>query len=128
MARTKKAKSGLAKVVGKNIRFHRIRAGITQFLLAQELDLEVETISRYERGLITPSLIQIESICKIFGITADKLFLDDKNQDKEDSQTPKIELERNRVFMQSILAAVEVYNQSGRKKIMKPIGSRKRVR
>ena len=79
MTKTKKAVRSLSVIVGKNIRTYRVRKGLTQNQLAQELGLEFETISRYERGLVAPSFLQIENICTFFDIHAWMLFLN--NQD-----------------------------------------------
>ena len=117
MAKTKKARSSLTSIVGRNIRHHRARIGMTQNQLAQELGLEVETISRYERGLVAPSFIQIESICNVFGIAAWMLFVtEDKNSSKVVLETPKITLKRDRDFVQAILEALEEYKQKGKTK------------
>ena len=121
MTKAKKTRSSLTSIVGKNIRRHRIRAGMTQNQLAQELEIEIETVSRYERGVVAPSFTQIESLCNVFGITAWMLFVtEDENRLKVVvPKAPKITLKRDRDFVQSILTALETYKQNGKKKARK---------
>ena len=76
MGKEKKAGAALSETVGKNIQACRKRTGLTQNQLAQELGIEVETVSRYERGIVAPSFSQLENICNVFEIPPWLLFSD----------------------------------------------------
>jgi Predicted transcriptional regulators len=56
-------------LIGANIKKYRLVAGLTQQSLAQALGTEVETVSRYERGLYAPPIEQIEYIARLLGIS-----------------------------------------------------------
>jgi len=115
MAKAKKAPSSLSAIVGKNIRAYRVRKGLTQNQLAQELGLEIETVSRYERGFVAPSFSQIENMCTVFGINAWMLFMD--SQDIPDargmliSELMKGLSKRDSDFMQSLVQAYAEHHQ-----------------
>jgi transcriptional regulator with XRE-family HTH domain len=66
----------LPVVVGNNIRTRRTQLTLTQTVLARTLGIEVETVSRYERGLIAPSFPQLERLCEVLKIPAWALFSD----------------------------------------------------
>lgn len=68
MKKPSNKKEPLVHLVGANIRKYRLDAGLTQQSLAQALDTEVETISRYERGLYAPPIEQIEYIALVLKI------------------------------------------------------------
>lgn len=119
MAKTKKAARSLSVIVGKNIRTHRVRKGLTQNQLAQELGLEFETVSRYERGLVAPSFSQIENICAVFDITAWMLFLDDEGMSDVRGELLSALMKglskRDSDFIQSIVQAFAEHQQSPKK-------------
>ncbi|WP_233831748.1 helix-turn-helix domain-containing protein [Paraburkholderia sp. ZP32-5] len=74
----KKAKitAPLSAVVGSNIKARRAELGLTQNALAQALGVEIETISRYERGAVAPSFPQLEKLCTALSVKAWQLFSD----------------------------------------------------
>ncbi|MBP0598882.1 helix-turn-helix transcriptional regulator [Herbaspirillum sp. LeCh32-8] len=63
------------ELVGLNIRRERLKLGWTQLQLANHLDIEMETISRYERGLLSPSFEKLDRMVKLFEIAPWCLFL-----------------------------------------------------
>ncbi|RQT37027.1 helix-turn-helix domain-containing protein [Burkholderia cepacia] len=77
-AMPKKAKisAPLPSVVGSNIKARRAELGLTQNELALALGVEVETISRYERGTVAPSFPQLEKLCAALQVQAWQLFSD----------------------------------------------------
>ncbi|MFL9940375.1 helix-turn-helix domain-containing protein [Paraburkholderia graminis] len=72
----KSDKGSLSATVGGNVKRRREELGITQSQLAQLLGVEVETVSRYERGAIAPSFAQLEKMCLALGVPAWSLFSD----------------------------------------------------
>ncbi len=70
------AKASLSAIVGGNIRERRIALDLTQSQLAQILEVEVETISRYERGIVAPSFPSLEKLCATLQVPAWVLFSD----------------------------------------------------
>lgn len=79
MKRSTAKNVSLSAVVGKNIQASRKAKGLTQNQLAQELGVEVETVSRYERGLRAPSFPQLEKICSVLDVPAWLLFSDGRD-------------------------------------------------
>lgn len=74
MKKVTKGRHGLAQVVGANIKAGRKIKGFTQSYVAQELGVETETVSRYERGLLAPSFPQLEKLCALLDLPAWMLF------------------------------------------------------
>jgi transcriptional regulator with XRE-family HTH domain len=79
MKKITKGRVPLSQIVGKNIKTGRKIKGLTQSQLAQEIGVEVETVSRYERGLLAPSFPQLEKICTALAIPAWMIFSDGDN-------------------------------------------------
>ena len=61
------------KRLGKNIRFYRTIAGITQSELAKRIGVTWEMISRYERGLSNP-LRKIEALSNALNVSVNDLL------------------------------------------------------
>ena len=64
----------LPQIVGQNIKANRKRLRLTQSQLAVALGVEIETISRYERGAVAPSFAQLEKMMHVLGVPAWQLF------------------------------------------------------
>lgn len=76
MPKKAKVSAPLPAVVGRNIKARRTHLGLTQHELAEMLEIEVETVSRYERGSVAPSFPQLEKLCAVLGLPAWQLFSD----------------------------------------------------
>jgi len=109
----------LSVVLGKNMQACRKRMGMTQNQLAQELGVEVETVSRYERGVIAPSFPQLENICTVLNVAAWVLFsngTDSPNaQDMTIAELFKGISSRDRDFIRSYVHAYAEHHQVKRK-------------
>lgn len=64
----------LAATVGRIVARHRAAMGITQEQLSLALDVDPITISRFERGVSLPSLLTIQRLCEIFGVSFSQFF------------------------------------------------------
>lgn len=53
----------LAAQIGKNLAFVRRERRLTQAEVAEQIDVDAETISRFERGFVTPSIATLERLC-----------------------------------------------------------------
>lgn len=53
----------IATVIGKNIAAVRKRQGLTQAVVAERIDVDAETVSRFERGTVTPGIGTLERLC-----------------------------------------------------------------
>lgn len=62
--------------IGKNIRKHRNRLGITQEILAEKINVSIPHISRMENGSAKPSLQTLVDICNALNISIDDLMQD----------------------------------------------------
>lgn len=64
MAGRRRSGSSLARHLGANIAALRKARGWTQSGLAERVDVDTETISRFERGATLPSLLTLEKVGK----------------------------------------------------------------
>ena len=60
--------------IGKNIRAYRMREGLTQRALADNVLVSFQAISAWERGLSVPDLENAVRIANYFGVSVDALF------------------------------------------------------
>lgn len=60
--------------IGNQIRQLRIRRGITQEAMAQELGVTAQAVSKWERDITTPDIALLPAISAYFGVTIDDLF------------------------------------------------------
>ena len=66
--------SQVEKRLGGQVASYRRAAGITQEVLAERVDVSVETVSRMERGITIPSLATVERVAKALGVELHDLF------------------------------------------------------
>ena len=57
-----------------NIKAERIRKGLTQFMLAEKINVSESTISLIERALQTPSVFVVYDIANVLEIDINELF------------------------------------------------------
>lgn len=74
MTKEKKASSPLPRLLGKNIKERRNQLGWTQATLAELVKVDVETISRIERGAILPSILKLEQVANVLGLPLAELL------------------------------------------------------
>jgi len=60
--------------IGNQIKQLRLRRGITQEMMAQELGITAQAVSKWERGVATPDIGLLPDISAFFGVTIDELF------------------------------------------------------
>lgn len=60
--------------LGNKIRSLRLRAGMTQEMLAEELGVSFQTISKWENGVCAPDIMMLPKLSVYFGVTIDELF------------------------------------------------------
>jgi len=70
----KKFHSDLACRLGKNIAAFRLRAALNQEQLAERIEVEISTVSRYETGATLPSLVTLENLAKALHCTMAELL------------------------------------------------------
>lgn len=58
----------------KNIRSERLRAGITQQQLADQIDAHVSTVRMWEQGVSQPSAVYLTKLAVAFDCSADYLL------------------------------------------------------
>ena len=64
----------LAMNIGKSLADVRKRIGWTQGELAERIGVETETISRFERGATTPSLLTLQRLASVLNTTMAELL------------------------------------------------------
>lgn len=58
------ASSGLARIVGLNIRTRRVALGLKQRDLSEILDVDVMAVSNWERGIYQPSMPNLVAVAR----------------------------------------------------------------
>lgn len=66
--------SGLPARLGRNLAARRKALGLTQAQVAERLEVETETLSRFERGKHVPSLLTLERLAAVLGTTCGDLL------------------------------------------------------
>lgn len=74
MARTKRTNKELAAQIGLAIRAQRKIADMTQEVLAEAVELQSETISRFESGQRTPSIEKLVDIASVLQVPVTIFF------------------------------------------------------
>jgi transcriptional regulator with XRE-family HTH domain len=59
--------NGVGVEVGSRLREARKRAGLTQTQLAEAADLALETVSRVERGVQSPTVDNLQTMARVLG-------------------------------------------------------------
>lgn len=60
--------------LGNKIKALRLKAGLTQEMLAEELGVTFQTISKWENNVCAPDIAMLPKISIYFGVTIDELF------------------------------------------------------
>lgn len=63
--------------VGQRIRLQRTERGLRQYELAQEAGLSPERLCRLERGRAMPTIVELDHLADVLGITIMELFRED---------------------------------------------------
>ena len=66
--------STLQERLAKNLASYRKKLGMTQAQLAERLDVDTETVSRFERGIHLPSLAMLERIAGVLHLKISELL------------------------------------------------------
>lgn len=76
----------LAQSIGQTIARWRMAHDMTQEELAIALDVDPMTVSRFERGVTLPSLVTIQQLAGVFGVSMAQMLEDAPSQDSSDTQ------------------------------------------
>lgn len=60
--------------LGNKIRMLRLRAGLTQEMLAEEMGVSFQTISKWENSVCAPDISMLPKLSVYFGVTIDEMF------------------------------------------------------
>lgn len=72
----------LPLLIGQNIRRRRLAYGWTQQQLADRIGVDIASVSRYERGISTPTYEQLPAVLAVLELSAWQLFAPDQANDK----------------------------------------------
>jgi len=64
----------IAQKLGLSIAEHRKMAGLTQAKLAEKIEIEPVTLSRFETGATLPSLARLQDIADVLGLSLSVLI------------------------------------------------------
>lgn len=76
----------LAQAIGQTIARWRTAHDMTQEELAIALDIDPMTVSRFERGVTLPSLVTIQQLAEVFGVSMAQMLEDAPSPDSRDTQ------------------------------------------
>ncbi len=105
MARTKRTNKELATQIGLAIRAQRKIADMTQEALAEAVELQSETISRFENGQRTPSIEKLAHIADVLRVPI-TVFFEHANEADTSSHTDR--------YAQKISAALDKLPDEGK--------------
>lgn len=64
----------------------RVNAGYTQKVAAKHLGVTNKTLCNWENGVSFPNVLQVDKICKLYGVSYDNLIFLPKNPLKAEEQ------------------------------------------
>ena len=67
-------KAGMKKNLGETIKTHRIRCGMTQEFLAEQMGVSRQAVSKWESGKSDPSTSNLLMLAKLFKISPEELL------------------------------------------------------
>lgn len=93
--------------LGKNLGLKRKQLGWTQANVAEKLELDTETISRFERGVSLPSLLTLQKLAIVLNATMSELLAESSSQPIAQAETISIWLsklkEKDRLFAMQLI-------------------------
>ena len=102
-----KLNSEFSLSLGKSLAVKRKQLGWTQANVAEKLDLDTETISRFERGVSVPSLITLQKLAITLKTTISELLEESSSEPTEQAATIAIWLtkltEKDRLFLMQLI-------------------------
>lgn len=63
-------KQELYELIGSNIKREREKAGLTQEVLSERINLDVKTLSKIERGKVGISITTLNQICNVLCVSS----------------------------------------------------------
>ena len=72
--------NNIRKIVGENIRYYRLKKGLSQEQLGEEIRTDNGTISRFERGVMSPNVEVIQKIADALNVPAYKFLMSPRNK------------------------------------------------
>jgi transcriptional regulator with XRE-family HTH domain len=103
----KRKTTKLSARLGNNLASARKDVGLTQDQLAERLGVDTETISRFERGVTTPSLATLEELAQKVGLTMAVLLDEDTPAPPDDLRVIATQMaglkRRERVFLMELI-------------------------
>ncbi|WP_321969171.1 helix-turn-helix domain-containing protein [Paraburkholderia tropica] len=76
----------LNAAIGRAVARHRVRSGLTQEQLGQELGLRDEAISRLERGVVMPSVAKLVELADIFDCNVADLMTEGSSRSSDQAK------------------------------------------
>jgi transcriptional regulator with XRE-family HTH domain len=89
----KRYHSALAHRLGRNLSHYRKRAKFTQEQLAEAIQVEVATVSRYETGATLPSLVTLETVAALLRVSIADLLAEEAPAQSDEGEQIRVMLE-----------------------------------
>ncbi|HRK56456.1 MAG TPA: helix-turn-helix transcriptional regulator [Burkholderiaceae bacterium] len=118
----KPTRRSLAKHLGRNIGARRRAVGLTQEQLAELLEVDTFTVSRYETGTILPPLTVVDAVAQQLRTTAAALLSETKTQPVEHAERIGVLLSQlsnaDRDWIERVVKLLAEHCQTRRKKTL----------
>ena len=79
-----------SKKLGDKLKTLRDKRGWSQGQVAKKVSADPQRISKYERGVIFPTVDMLIKLAKAFGVTLDDLLFDDRDIDISQLSNPEL--------------------------------------
>lgn len=63
--------------IGKQVKYARERAGLSQERFAERIDVSPQYVSDLERGVVGVSIPTLKRLCTVLGVTSDQILFGD---------------------------------------------------
>jgi transcriptional regulator with XRE-family HTH domain len=67
----------MATVIGERIEQLRSKLGMSQAVLAAQMNVTRGTVSNWERGITFPNWLDLQELCRIFSVSGDFMLSDE---------------------------------------------------
>ena len=99
-------------IIGKNIRFHREKAGYTREHLAALIDVSPRFLADAERGSVGISITTLKKICTALAVKSDDIIWENSVSKKLDDKSIQIDRKYLPFIEELIRKQIEIINMA----------------
>lgn len=97
----------LKDIIAKNLSLLRVEKKMTQAEVAKELNYTDKSVSKWERGEVTPPVEVLKSLCELYGVSLDYITSDNSDAYEREKYSAK-ENKPNKIII-TLLAVLTVW-------------------